>query len=81
MRKSLRRRTKGRKVIAECGVHYVHCSICGNPTRLDRTEKCERCWALEMRLRQSPALAIKLLAEIERKELHSDGLPHPISSG
>jgi hypothetical protein len=60
------RRKKGRKMLLDCGVHYVRCEICGLPTRMTGTCRCDRCWELETRLRMDPALAVRILQGIEK---------------
>jgi hypothetical protein len=44
----------------------VPCEICGKPTRMIGTRRCDRCWELEMRITHDPELAGKI---IERHSL------------
>lgn len=39
----------------------VACGVCGTPTRMLGTKRCDRCWELERRIRHNPDLARKIL--------------------
>jgi len=43
----------------------VPCGICGTPTRMLGTKRCDPCWELETRIRHAPELARKILAALE----------------
>ena len=40
---------------------YVPCGLCGTPTPMTGTKRCDRCWELESRIHGDPALAQKIL--------------------
>lgn len=40
----------------------VPCGICGTPTRMTGTQRCDRCWELETRVLSDPTLALAILA-------------------
>jgi hypothetical protein len=40
----------------------VSCGLCGSPTRMTGTKRCDGCWELESRIKGDPALAAKILA-------------------
>lgn len=39
----------------------IPCELCGRPTLFLGTKRCDRCWELEMRIRNDPLLALKIL--------------------
>lgn len=43
------------------GVVPVPCGICGEPTRMTATKRCDRCWELEGHIQRDPELARKIL--------------------
>lgn len=65
----------------------VACGLCGTPTRMTGTKRCDRCWELESRIHGAPKLAAKILAafatsEIAQQEQCSycgESYPKPIS--
>lgn len=42
----------------------VSCTLCGTPTRMLGTKRCDRCWELETRIQRDPALARKILEQL-----------------
>lgn len=40
----------------------VLCGICGTPTRMTGTKRCNRCWELEKRVLNDPTLTLAILA-------------------
>lgn len=46
----------------------VNCRICGTPTPMLGTERCDRCWELERRIRFDPEIARRILADIDAKK-------------
>jgi hypothetical protein len=40
----------------------VPCGLCGAPTAMTGTKRCDRCWELERRIQDAPALAAQILA-------------------
>jgi hypothetical protein len=40
------------------------CELCGAPTPMLSTKRCDRCWELEHRIEQDPELALKILARL-----------------
>lgn len=56
------------KGFAAAGVHHeapapetVSCGICGTQTRMTGTERCDRCFELESRIRRDPVIARLIL--------------------
>ena len=49
----------------EAGDDQVPCGICGDPTRMTGTKRCDRCWELERRIEDDPKLAKLILERIE----------------
>jgi len=45
---------------------FIPCQICGEPTRMLGTKRCDRCWELETRVRMNPELARKILEETKK---------------
>lgn len=43
----------------------VPCGICGTPTTMTGTKRCDRCWELERRIQANPALARKILENLD----------------
>jgi hypothetical protein len=43
------------------------CGICGQPTTMTATKRCDRCWELEHRIEGNPDLARKILAKVEHE--------------
>lgn len=41
----------------------VPCALCGQPTEMLATRRCDRCWELEHRMLQDPVIALKVLRE------------------
>jgi hypothetical protein len=46
----------------------VPCDICGDPTPMLATKRCDRCWELERRIERDPHLARKILARVEKED-------------
>ena len=42
----------------------VPCGLCGVPTQMKATRRCDWCWELEGRIRRNPDLARKILRTI-----------------
>jgi len=42
----------------------VPCGICGTPTPMTGTKRCNRCWELESRIKGDPDLARKILDQL-----------------
>lgn len=49
----------------EWGESVVPCCLCGKPTSMTGTKLCDRCWELKMRIKADPALAHRILMELE----------------
>jgi hypothetical protein len=45
----------------------VPCGLCGTPTPMTGTKRCDACWELEHRVQSNPELARKILAAMECK--------------
>ena len=45
-------------------VEKVPCGLCGTPTRMTGTKRCDRCWELEARIHANPDLAEAILATL-----------------
>ncbi|MES2347067.1 MAG: hypothetical protein V4641_05790 [Pseudomonadota bacterium] len=43
-------------------VETCPCGLCGKPTRMLGTKRCDGCWELEKRIHGDPALALRILA-------------------
>lgn len=43
------------------------CELCGNPTTMTNTKRCDRCWELETRIQSNPELARRILDEIGKE--------------
>ena len=46
-------------------LHTVPCGLCGKPTPMTGTKRCDFCWEMEGRIRREPDLARKVLAQLE----------------
>ena len=44
----------------------VPCGICGTPTPMTGTKRCDRCYELESRIHSNPALARQILEKLEQ---------------
>lgn len=42
----------------------VPCALCGNPTLMLGTKRCDRCWELERHIKDYPELAERILAQV-----------------
>ena len=60
---------------------YVHCGLCGEPTPMLGTRRCNRCWELERRVHADPALACKVFAAEILKIADSAGGLGPYLTG
>lgn len=49
----------------------VPCGICGTPTTMTATKRCERCWELEHRIESAPELAREILKAIDGRNEES----------
>lgn len=41
--------------------HSIPCELCGTPTQMTNTKRCDSCWELESRIQRSPKLAAEIL--------------------
>lgn len=48
----------------------VPCGLCGKPTRMTGTKRCDGCWELESRIQGDPVLAAKILAACTQVKPH-----------
>lgn len=46
-------------------VESCPCGLCGKPTLMTGTKRCDNCWEMEGRIRRSPDIARKILAELD----------------
>jgi len=46
----------------------VPCELCGEPTYMKGTKRCDMCWELETRIGLDPELARKILARLDKAE-------------
>lgn len=52
----------------QCGYYEqetVPCDLCGTPTPMTGTRRCDPCWELERRVEQRPEVAKKLVAAMD----------------
>ncbi|WP_162580534.1 hypothetical protein [Variovorax sp. PBS-H4] len=42
----------------------VPCGLCGTPTTMTGTRRCDRCWELEGRVKRDPEIALRVLTEM-----------------
>lgn len=47
-------------------IPVVSCGICGKPTRMLGTKRCDGCWELETRIHRDPELARQILDGMSR---------------
>ncbi len=47
-----------------CNLKPVPCELCGKPTNMTATRRCDRCWELEHRIKADPELAQKILDQL-----------------
>lgn len=45
----------------------VPCELCGTPTPMLGTKRCNGCWELERRIRMNPELAARILAALPKE--------------
>ena len=45
----------------------IPCELCGSPTRMLGTKRCDRCWELETRTKMDLELAKKIIEMIEKE--------------
>jgi len=58
----------------------VPCELCGTPTRMLGTKRCDGCWEIERRINHQPELARKILtARGEEQELQNQQAEQLIS--
>lgn len=53
-------------MIYDLHVETVPCGLCGTPTQMTATKRCDGCWEIERRIQANPELARKILAAIEQ---------------
>ena len=53
----------------EFGRKLVPCELCGKPTAMTGTKRCDRCWELETRIRMDMELAKKIIVRLEAKRV------------
>ncbi len=46
----------------------VDCDLCGKPTKMTATKRCDRCWELERRVQDDPDIARKVLIEVSGQQ-------------
>jgi hypothetical protein len=46
------------------GTPTVPCDLCGEPTFMTGTRRCDPCWELERRITWNPDLAVRILREL-----------------
>ena len=49
------------------------CGLCGKPTRMTGTKRCDGCWELESRIRRDPEIARRILHDLQAANM--DGEP------
>lgn len=49
------------------GIPTVSCKLCGHPTHMLGTKLCDPCWELEVRIRQDPEIARKVLDSLDKE--------------
>ncbi len=59
---------------AGVGGGVVPCGLCGNPTYMAGTKRCDGCWELEKRVRDNPEAAKKILAAFGSAAPAGDGV-------
>lgn len=47
----------------------VPCGLCGTPTAMTGTKRCDPCWELERRVKMDPVIAHKVLSELQMPPL------------
>lgn len=45
-------------------IRTVPCEICGDPTAMLGTKRCDDCWELEHRIRRRPYIAARILVDV-----------------
>lgn len=55
------------------GQPTVPCGLCGKPTPMTGTKRCDACWELEMRVRADPELTRRILAQYDKEADHGHG--------
>lgn len=45
----------------EPNVETVPCELCGKPTTMTGTKRCDPCWELERRIKAAPEIAWRIL--------------------
>ena len=56
------------------------CGLCGKPTPMTATKRCDGCWELERRIRANPELAQRILA-VQEPVKYSGWVWQHVSSG
>lgn len=46
----------------------IPCELCGEPTSMLGTKRCDRCWELERRIESDPALTMKIIDDMEKAD-------------
>lgn len=49
----------------------IPCELCGKPTNMLGSRRCNGCWELEIRVRLEPELARKILDDLMKEEKKS----------
>lgn len=47
--------------VCEYDSRYVDCALCGKPTQMKGTKRCDPCWELEWRVKVRPDIARRIL--------------------
>jgi hypothetical protein len=51
-----------------CGHSFISetvpCELCGDPTPMTGTKRCDRCWELERRIKSDPELAKRIFLQL-----------------
>lgn len=51
------------------GQRVVACELCGKPTIMLSTQRCDGCWELERRVQNDPDIALRVLAKMNQPSL------------
>lgn len=43
---------------------FYPCGLCGKPTRMTSTKRCDNCWEMEGRMQRNPDVALRILASM-----------------
>lgn len=53
------------RIAQEGKPEVVECELCGGPTAMTATKRCDGCWELERRIRMQPELARRILDDYD----------------